>query len=156
MIAIQETQESEKLRLRQKLTALEGRQRDYFDLFMRDSADPQVRSKLEEAERDLKDVQGALAATENEMKSALRAIRQRIMDLVNSELNAMETKIKEMRVRRQTIHDAELPAAKVRVAELEEERAHIDQQCDEIARRIQDLSGLDLLDMPHGVQGAGL
>lgn len=144
MQSLQSAQEEETQRLRRRLTWLEGRRREFYEILAQSGSDFESRRKLEETEQQLEQMQEMLARTESELREALADVRGRIITLRNEELARLEREAKLLRARRDEIHGTLLPEAKSRVTALQEEEDRTVQRTEEIARRIRELNQIDL------------
>lgn len=144
MQQLQASQEEETNRLRRRLSWLESRRREFFDLVSQNNSDMETRRKLDETEKQLDQIQSTLNQSEADLKKVLREIRQRILEMRNQELSRLEEETKLLRQRKETIHQEEMPEVMARLSALKEEETTIDQQIEELARRMRDLSTIDM------------
>lgn len=144
MQSMQASQEEETARMRRRLTWLESRRREFFEVVAVNSSDFDTRRKLEETERQLEEIHGLVARAEIDLKSAMVELRQRIIEVRNEELTRLEQESKALRQRKTEIHNELLPEAQARVTALREEEDRLSQRGEEINRRIRDLNQLDL------------
>jgi chromosome segregation ATPase len=144
MQSLQANQEEEMDRLRRRLTWLEGRRREFYEIISHNSADLETRRKLEDVERQHDDIQALLAQADQDLKRALREIRERILNLRNEELTRIEQEIKALRARRDEIRNQLLPEVMARAAALQEEDARLTARNEELLRRSRSLDAMDL------------
>ncbi|HOE97919.1 MAG TPA: hypothetical protein PLS90_07985 [Candidatus Sumerlaeota bacterium] len=144
MRAIQETQETETSRLRQRLSWLESRRQEFYNLVASDNGSVDTRRKLEETDRQIERMQSTLNRAESDLKQSLLEIRQRIIALLNEEMALLEEQLKELRRRKNEIHHELLPEATARVTRLHEEESQLDQQIEEVVKRLSALANFDV------------
>lgn len=144
MQSLQANQEEEMDRLRRRLTWLEGRRREFYEIISHNSADLETRRKLEDVEQQHDDIQALLAQADQDLKRALREIRERILNLRNEELTRIEQEIKALRARRDEIRNQLLPEVMARAAALQEEEARLTVRNEELQRRSRSLDAMDL------------
>ena len=115
---MQAAHDEEKERLRRRLSWLEGRQRELFEIVASNSSDFEIRRKLEDTEKEQHEIHGLLGRTDSEHRATLQEKRQRILVLRNEELTRLEQEAKALRQRKSEIHSELLPEAKACVASL--------------------------------------
>lgn len=144
MQALQASQEEETSRLRRRLSWLETRRREFFDIIQTNSGDYDTMHKLEETEKQREEVRDLLAQAESDLKAALMDLRQKLISTRNEELTNLEQERKALAQRKAEIHTELLPEAMARVTALHEEEQLLAQRSEEITRSIRLLNQMEL------------
>jgi hypothetical protein len=143
MQSLQTQHREENQRLRRRLEWLESRRREFFEVMTANASDQENRRKLDDAERQIDELQATLTQADAGLKSSLQEIRQRILVLRNEELTRLEDEGRSLRERREHIRIRLLPAAQARVSALQEEEGKLEKRFDDLSRRIRELNELD-------------
>jgi hypothetical protein len=144
MQRMQSDQADENELLKRRLIQLEGKRHELIDHVSSNIPDDEYRHKLDETEKQLKQTRKTLLDSENNLRTTLADLRQRILKTANDELTRLENENRELRQRREAIQHQLFPEIRERLTRLEEEESDLNERSEAIGRRIRELSTIDL------------